>query len=132
MSLIALVDDEDSVAASLKLVLRMYGLSNTVSYADPEDLLRDMREGLTPDVVVTDFYMPGTLNGVELLDAVGARYGEIPGIIVTGYPEGIGATTKSGRVYPILCKGQPDFFRDLVRSIEHALTKENAAVRNRG
>lgn len=131
MSLIALVDDKESAVDSLQLVLRMHGMTETVCYIRPEDLLRDMEEGLVPDVVVTDYYMPGTMNGVELLDSVSAEYGDIPGIIVTGYPEGIQATAKPGRLYPVLCKGQRDFFRDLVHTIENALAKEKEAVRSR-
>lgn len=120
MCLIALVDDRETILASHVLILELHGITNTRSYTDPRDLLSDMRKGLRPDLVVTDYYMP-EMNGAELLQAISGLFGEIPAIIVTGYPEGLQEMGPSVAHLPVICKGQPDFYKDLFRIIESVL-----------
>ncbi len=126
MCSIALVDDRDTILASHTLILELHGMSNTRAYTDPRELINDMRNGFRPDIVVTDFYMPG-MNGVELLQSITALYGHIPAVIVSGYPDGIHEMGDFASHYPIICKGHPDFYKDLFRFIE-PVAKKSAEV----
>ena len=129
MPLIALVDDREEVLQSLRLFLSRSGMSETATYDAPEALLEDMRSGMYPDLVVTDLNMAG-MNGVELLDTINALYGDIPGIIITGYPEGIPSVSKLNKRYPVLCKGDHHFFRELVRLAERTCCRRTANERS--
>jgi DNA-binding NtrC family response regulator len=113
MAQIALVDDKNDALAIVELLLKKAGFDDTRCYEDAESLLRDMEQGIVPDCVVTDFCMPGK-NGAELLDEIADRFGAIPGIIITGYPEGATPALRKLDAYPILCKGTLSFFPELI------------------
>ena len=48
-----------------------------------------MREGLTPDIVVTDHLMPG-ISGAQLARMLKASHPALPVLIVSGYAEEAG------------------------------------------
>lgn len=125
MPLIALVDTKENVLASHIQVLDLHGISCTRSYNNPEDLLTDMDDGLDPDMIVTDFYMPG-MNGAELLSEAQARRGKIPGILLTGYPEAVPAVKRRYDRFPVLSKQEPSFYIDLIGQICEAISEKGS------
>lgn len=80
-----LVEDDACQRSGLILLLEEWGYHVT-SAVDGDDALAVLAVMTTPpDLVLTDFRMPGTLNGVDVVGAVQAELRrKIPGIIMTG------------------------------------------------
>ncbi|WP_242116363.1 GAF domain-containing hybrid sensor histidine kinase/response regulator [Sphingomonas lacusdianchii] len=85
---VLLIDDEELVRMSTAHMLTdlQYRVVEAVS---AEDALRIMREGLTPDIVVTDHLMPG-ISGAQLARMLKASHPALPVLIVSGYAEEAG------------------------------------------
>ena len=93
---ILLVEDNDEVAAGTEALLQMMGHQVTCVFnADTALRLfddahaRQARTGepLPFDLVLSDIHMPGTMNGIDLAEAVLAFDTKLPVILVTGYAE---------------------------------------------
>jgi CheY-like chemotaxis protein len=80
-----LVDDEDLVRMSTADMLMDLGYK-VLEAQSAEEALRMVREGLHPDLVVTDHLMPG-MSGVDLARDLRARWPKVPVLIVSGYAE---------------------------------------------
>ncbi|HEY8616551.1 PAS domain-containing protein [Phenylobacterium sp.] len=80
-----LVDDEELVRASTAVMLSELGYQVSEA-ASGEAALRLMDEGLRPDVLVTDYLMPG-MTGVDLIRALHERRPGLPALVVSGYAE---------------------------------------------
>ena len=80
-----LVEDEPAV---LKVTTRMLEhLGYRVCPAHDADTAWQMlREGLTPDLVVSDIDMPGHLNGIDLAQLLRTEQPDLPVLLVSGYP----------------------------------------------
>jgi PAS domain S-box-containing protein len=78
--------DDDSLVL-MNTVLMLEDLGHTVLEASSgEEALRLLREGLRPDVVITDHAMP-QMTGAELAKRIAEQYPEIPVVLATGYAE---------------------------------------------
>ncbi len=82
---VLLVDDEDLVRASVAEMLFELGYE-VVQATSGSDALRQLREGLRPDLVVTDHLMPG-LSGTELARRVQDSYPALGVLVVSGYAD---------------------------------------------
>jgi PAS domain S-box-containing protein len=91
-----LVDDEDLVRMSTADMLMDLGYS-VVEACSAEEALRIVRDGLRPDVLVTDHLMPG-MTGVDLARSLRARRPELPVLIVSGYAEAEGIAPDIARL----------------------------------
>ena len=60
---IFVVDDEETIAWTVTLILNKYGFDAT-AFCNPEDLLECSKESV-PDLVISDMVMP-QMNGIEL------------------------------------------------------------------
>ncbi len=80
-----LVDDEDMVRAATANMLAQLGY-DVVEAKSAEHALSVIAEGLRPNLLVSDYLMPG-LTGVELAREVQERIPGMPVLIVTGYAE---------------------------------------------
>jgi PAS domain S-box-containing protein len=82
---ILLIEDEGSVRDALKSWLRSEGLG-AVSVANGNEALALITEkGMRPDLVLSDYNIPGPLNGIESVYALReALAWKIPAIILTG------------------------------------------------
>jgi CheY-like chemotaxis protein len=83
---VLLVDDELSSAEVLALILAGEGYQVTLA-ADARQALAKLEEA-APDLLVSDFMMPG-MHGGDLVKAVRARSGfeGIPVLLISGVPE---------------------------------------------
>jgi two-component system NtrC family sensor kinase len=76
-----LVDDEENILRSLRRVLRAGEWDVETASNGPQAL--EKFDAFSPDVVISDFRMPG-MNGVELLTEVKARAPRTQRILLTG------------------------------------------------
>lgn len=65
---ILVVDDSKTIRMSLTEILGRLGYEVLLAETG-DDALRQAQEGMTADLVVTDYNMPG-MNGVELIEAL--------------------------------------------------------------
>lgn len=83
--MVALVDDEPMVTAALASILELETDYEVRCFASGAAALADMKSTM-PDVVVSDFLMPG-MNGLEFLGEVKRLDSEVPRIMLTGYAD---------------------------------------------
>jgi len=81
-SMVAIVDDDESVREGLASLMKAHGLA-AEAFASPEVFLRSGRSGAAA-CLITDFRMPG-MTGIELYQQLVASGRSIPTILVTGY-----------------------------------------------
>ena len=80
-----LIDDEELVRMSTADMLADLSY-DVVEAGSAEEALRLMRDGLRPDVLVTDHLMPG-MSGAQLARELRTTRPELPVLIVSGYAE---------------------------------------------
>jgi signal transduction histidine kinase/ActR/RegA family two-component response regulator len=114
---ILLVDDEELVRTGTADMLSDLGY-DVIEANSGADALRLLRSGTEPDLLVSDYLMPG-MNGVELITQARALAPEMQAMLITGYStiaEGPGASL------PRLAK--PFRHADLAEFVADLLTEE--------
>ncbi|MFT4117945.1 PAS domain-containing protein [Bradyrhizobium sp.] len=91
-----LVDDEPLVRMSTAEMLNELGY-RVVEAGSAEDALQRVREGLRPNLLVTDHLMPG-MSGTDLGLALRSQYPEIQILVVSGYANNEGITPDLSRL----------------------------------
>lgn len=82
---VLIVDDVDDIRASYRYVLEAYDFQ-VAEASDAETALRSLTRE-TPDVVLTDLYMPGALDGIGLIEVIKKMPGPRPAVIaMSGSP----------------------------------------------
>ncbi|HEY1543984.1 MAG TPA: MASE1 domain-containing protein [Xanthobacteraceae bacterium] len=82
---ILLIEDDSFVRGGLDALLRSYGIHAVLAATGNEAVALVTKKGVRPDLVVTDYNLPGSMNGtasVKALRSVLAR--KIPAIVLTG------------------------------------------------
>jgi two-component system response regulator FixJ len=80
--LVYVVDDDEAVRGSLRMLLKSVGLA-TETYASGNEFL-EHHDPNRVSCLVADIRMPG-LSGLELQDELNSRHAEIPIIFITGH-----------------------------------------------
>ncbi|AGK49709.1 response regulator [Burkholderia thailandensis MSMB121] len=121
---ILLVEDNGEVAAGTEALLELLG--HQVTHApNADDALRMLNAaGAEPaapgafDLVISDIHMPGTMNGIDLAEAIERGDLKLPVILVTGYAEEFDRTR---RVHARLLSKPFDIalLDDLLQKIQH-------------
>ncbi|MFM0553296.1 response regulator [Paraburkholderia sediminicola] len=131
---ILLVEDNEEVAAGTEALLQMMGHQVTCVFnADTALRLfddahaRQARTGETLpfDLVLSDIHMPGTMNGIDLAEAVLAFETKLPVILVTGYAEEL----DRARHVDVRVLSKPfdiGLLEELLQAIQHDLTQTGA------
>lgn len=91
-----LVDDEPLVRMSTAEMLNELGY-RVVEAGSAEDALRRVRDGLRPNLLVTDHLMPG-MNGTDLGHALRVQYPELQVLVVSGYSNNEGISPDLSRL----------------------------------
>ena len=84
---IVIVDDDERLLAAVKRQLQPYDDLidvRTISHGIDATLEIGAQR---PDAIILDVFMPGTMNGIDLAEAVLAFDTRLPVILVTGYAE---------------------------------------------
>ena len=82
---VVLVDDDVEIRESVRLLLEGWGCSYIAgaTLAEIEDQLRAQR--LTPDAVIVDYRLAGTMSGLQVIERLRAAFGtQLPALIITG------------------------------------------------
>ena len=82
---ILLVEDDPEIREMLALYLRELGHRPTAVSDGAEALDMMVRKAVRPDVILTDYNLPGVMNGVQLIAGLRNQAGRhIPAIMLTG------------------------------------------------
>jgi DNA-binding NtrC family response regulator len=111
---IVIIDDEPITLKQLRRILEKEGYQVS-AFSNPQRALQHIEK--TPcHLVVSDVRMP-TMNGMELMTRVKARFPETEVILITGYASLDGAVeaTKEGAFYYLEKPFTPDQVRDRVK-----------------
>jgi signal transduction histidine kinase/ActR/RegA family two-component response regulator len=82
---VLIVDDDALVITGTSAMIEDLGHTSIEAQSGMEALAK-LASGVEVDVVITDHAMPG-MNGLQLTEAIRARYPELPVILATGYAE---------------------------------------------
>lgn len=110
MKHILVVDDEEAVGYVFERYLSIKGYRVSVAYSGEQALEAYRRD--TPDLVITDFKMPG-MNGDELLRRLRAIAPGLPAIMISANPIEVGPTLDGVRFFP-----KPVSLETLVEHVE--------------
>src|SRR5688500_982813 len=116
LSTILLVDDEELVRTGTADLLSDLGY-DVVQAASGAEALRLLRSGCEPDVLVTDYLMPG-MNGVDLIENAAVIAPNAKAMLITGYSD-----IASGRGANLPRLQKPFRQGELARSVADLLTK---------
>jgi two-component system NtrC family sensor kinase len=109
--MILVVDDQEDVREVAVAQLAALGY-RTLEAASGEAAIDIVRDGLTIDLLLADYAMPG-MNGAELLRAVRVLKPGLPAVLITGYAEprdlvegleGVGLVRKPYRIHELAAR----------------------------
>jgi CheY-like chemotaxis protein len=81
---VLLIEDEGGVRLAFSSFLRSYGL-DVIAVGTADQALSCVAGGRIPDLIVSDYNLPGKMNGVETIKALRKTLvRDIPAIVVTG------------------------------------------------
>ncbi|MFP4162734.1 MAG: response regulator transcription factor [Chitinispirillaceae bacterium] len=111
--LIVIADDVPLMAELVQYNIGLAGFSNNLVFNDPEECLSQIRQGLKPAVVISDYQMPH-MTGAALLCRVKRILPGCAGIIMTSNPRSVRLKKQP---FPVLKKGEDHFFCDLLNLV---------------
>jgi CheY-like chemotaxis protein len=124
--MILIVDDMELSLDIIKSMLLRMGFSDIITIDDPLEAIQSIHRGLSPDIIVSDYTMPG-MDGVSLIMAARTTNPAIKGIIITGNPVAAG---KAGALFPVIEKGSRDFFKQLVTCLSEMQKNQNTICKS--
>ena len=83
-SVIAVVDDDESIREAVTALLRSFGY-DAIAFEFAEDFLKSKRRRAV-DCLIADVQIPG-MTGLDLYDALVAAGDAIPTVLITAYPD---------------------------------------------
>jgi len=118
---ILVVDDEPLVRGTVAEMLSALGHTVTVA-ASAEEALAMVAEGPVPDLVASDYLMPGT-TGAEMARQLRARWPNLPVLIVTGF-----ARLDDPALVGLRTLAKPFTPGELGRAVDRVLAEATAAA----
>ena len=81
---VLVIEDETSVRSALNRLLKLRGIGSSI-VATGNDALTLVKQGMRPDLILSDYNLRGSMNGVETIKALrSALAWNVPGIVMTG------------------------------------------------
>ena len=116
---VLVVEDEEDVADTAKLMLRMIGYQSVHAH-DGGTALALLLSGQKFDVLFSDIIMPGGMSGLDLARRVRQHFPDLPVLLSSGYARATGEVYREG--FNIIAKpyGADSLSEALRRTIEEA------------
>lgn len=111
------VDDDDTIRGLLKRILSGAGYAVEVASGGREAL--EIASIQTPDLILLDLHMPG-MTGPQILEEIRKLYGNVPVVILTGYPES-SLMEKALRFSPVTLLAKPSTPEKILESVRSLL-----------
>ena len=111
------VDDEEAIRDLIRRTLEPEGFVVRTA-CDGKEALADVRQHV-PDVVLLDLRLPN-IKGPDFLKALHEQHGQIPVIIITGYPDGE-LMAQALRYSPIMMLAKPVKPKEILSTVELVL-----------
>jgi PAS domain S-box-containing protein len=80
---VLLVEDDPGVRASMRLLLRVEGY-DVVLAANLAEALDAAHSGASVDFLITDYHLEGGETGIQVIEALRARFGPLRAVLMTG------------------------------------------------
>jgi len=81
---VLLVDDDPLVQLAMQALLKQWQLDVRVATRGDASVLQSCEAGWEPECILCDFRLPGTMNGIELLDFLQQQFPAAIGLLLTG------------------------------------------------
>jgi DNA-binding NtrC family response regulator len=116
MPYILLVDDEQNIRVTLSAILRMHG--HEVAVADNGDAALELAQEREPEILVSDVFMPGGLNGIHLAILIKTQYPHCKILLISGHAAAVDLAREAnqrGHSFEIMAKPMvvPEFISKL-------------------
>jgi RNA polymerase sigma factor (sigma-70 family) len=125
--IIFVIDDDESIRASLGRLLRTIGL-RVETFASAQEFLRYARPD-APSCLVLDLSMPG-LNGLELQSKLAGTDGDAPIVFITGHGD-IPTSVRAIKAGAVEFLPKPFSEPALLAAVEQALARDRATRQQR-
>ena len=105
MPYVLLVDDEQNIRLTLSAILRMHG--HEVAVAEDGDAALEMAQQREPEILVSDVFMPGGLNGIHLAILIKAQFPQCKILLVSGHAAAMDLNREArdrGHTFEIMAK----------------------------
>lgn len=119
---IVVVDDDNIVLSTLKMLLELEGFSNVNYFDDAKKALEFIKNGQRPELVLSDFLMP-EMNGIEFLAEVKKFLPDVSTILLTGYADKENAIKAINTVGIYKYIEKPWDNEDLILNIKNAIER---------
>ena len=77
------IDNEAQILHAMENILDSGDCQPTI-IDSVDKALKLIERGYQPDIILSDYRMPGEINGCELIKFIQQQIGDIPGIVITG------------------------------------------------
>lgn len=112
------IDDEESIRTVIRRTFERQGFE--VDDAGGAHEITERLQGPKPDIIILDLKMPD-MDGPTALEKVRARWGEVPVIVLTGYPDS-GLMERALQFSPITLLSKPSSSELIVRTVRSILS----------
>ncbi|HLB78895.1 MAG TPA: response regulator, partial [Dongiaceae bacterium] len=118
-ALVVAIDDDPVQLAALGALFRRWGCEVVAAASAAEALARLGKAGRTPDAIVADYRLRGSVTGAEAIAALRAKLGApVPGMILTGDTEPARLIEARASGFELLHKPvDPDRLRRVLRGL---------------
>ena len=111
---ILVVDDEEAITYIFERYLSIAGYQ--VAVANSGRAAVDAFLAQPADLVITDFRMPGGMNGAELIDRLRAIVPGLPALVISANPIDVGTMPEGARFF-----AKPVSMPDLLARVAHMI-----------
>jgi CheY-like chemotaxis protein len=116
---VVIVEDEGLIALHIEEILTHAGYDVADLFPSGEDVLAYLASSPSPDIVLMDIGLAGSLNGIETARRI-RKKADIPVIFLTAYNDRL-RLSEAAEVSPYGCLTKPFAEEDLLAALETAL-----------